>query len=777
MDSELVGGLWARGSSRRGLALTLLGILAVLSLTIAPPARAHEPYMAKAWGNNEAGQLGNGTTTGPEQCGAERAACSTTSVAVTGLSGVSAVAGGPTVFNQFSLALLEDGTVSAWGANSEGQLGNGTRQGSDVPVAVKELSGVTAISAGEAHGLALLSDGTVKAWGKNASGQLGNGTATSSNLPVAICAVGEEAPCVKDLNEVAAISAGGQHGLALLKNGTVMAWGENLQGQLGNGTTTGRTVPAAVCAPGEKAPCAQDLSRVVAISAGYRHSLALLSDGTVVAWGNNGSGRLGNGTTTNSDIPVAVTGLTEVAAISAGGASSLAVLKNGAVRAWGANAEGQLGDGTSSGPESCGPVPPQPCSKTPVAVSGLSEVSTVSAGGSHSLALLKGGTVTAWGANDFGQLGDGTSSGPEPCGPGFCSTTPVVVSKLFDVKGMGAGGSHSLAFGPPPPTVTSISPKEGPRSGGTKVTITGTELEEGEVKFGTAKATGVTVSSNGAILEALSPPGSGTVDVTVTTPAGTSPTSTADKFSYPQAPPEAHLPEIGRCVKATKGKGEWMGFYCNTEAEGKGNYNWFSGPVASKFTSTLKGTAIKSSGKNAVTITCASGASEGEYTGAKSLKVTKLVLSGCKQSPAKSALEADCQNVGVSNGVIEGKELGGSLVFLQEGSKPKVGWVLTPAVGSAIARFECGGANELTGKGSGTGTVRELNGSLANRIVKLNSMQIENTAIYEPAFESLTMRVGTEGEFTTLTGTEAVKNLERLEVRDKICNTSKVCMT
>jgi alpha-tubulin suppressor-like RCC1 family protein len=522
MDSNFAARLWTTGAGRRGLALTIAAILAALGMAIASSAQAHEPYVAKAWGSNTSGQLGDGTTTGPEKCGPGMTACSTIPVEVSGLSGVTAVAANQSIFGRFSLALLESGTVRAWGFGGAGQMGNGTTESSDVPVAVSGLSEATAIAAGEAHGLALLSTGTVMAWGSNPRGQLGNGTTKNTDVPVAVCAPAPE-PCPgSQLGGVVAIAAGEKHSLALLSDGEVMAWGANLSGQLGDGTTADSHVPVKVAG----------LTGVAAIAAGAQHSLAMLSDGSVKAWGKNGSGRLGNGSETNSAVPVAVSGLSGASAISAGEEHSLALLSDGTVRAWGDNRKGQLGDATSTGPEVCGI---SACSKTPVAVSfeGGTVVTAISAGGQHSEALLANGIVATWGANGSGQLGLGTSTGPEPCGPGACSTKPVLVNKLAGAKGIAAGGEHSLAFGPLPPTVTAISPNEARKKGSTTVTITGAELEEPTaVKFGSNNATQVTVSENGTKITAVAPPGKGTVDVTVTTRAGTSATSPADQFYY-----------------------------------------------------------------------------------------------------------------------------------------------------------------------------------------------------------------------------------------------------
>jgi alpha-tubulin suppressor-like RCC1 family protein len=790
------------GSNRRLSATLIAATIAALAMAIASPAQAHTPYVAKAWGLNTSGQLGDGTTTGPEKCGPPKMqqACSTTPVSVSGLSGVVAVAGGPAApFSNFGLALREGGTVMAWGPG--GKLGDGSKA-SDVPVAVCAvgtvgecpsgpfLEGVAAISAGEEHALALLSNGTVMAWGSNGFGQLGNGTNEGRNVPEAVCAVGATSPCSEasqQLKEVIAIAAGGEHSLALLSNHTVVAWGQDFFGALGNGTSESSNVPVEV----------SGLKEAVAIAAGFRHSLAMLSNGTVKAWGQDTFGALGNGTETNSHVPVAVSGLTGVTGISAGMHHSLALLSGGTVKAWGSNENGQLGDGTSVGPEACGLS--GACSKTPVAVcagsppgpcppnSFLGGVSAISAGGRHSLALLSAGTVKAWGENGSGQLGDGTSEGPEPCGPAVCSTTPVEVNKLVDVKGIAGGGLFSLAFGPPPPGVTAVSPKEGPRVGGTSVTITGTAFEEVlAVKFGSANATSFKVNSEGSIM-ATSPPGSGTVDVTVTTPAGTSAPSSADEYSY------VHVagvePDFGRCVEAAvvkEGKklhygGAFKDPGCTKPNKAKrGQYEWLP-EAGGTFTSVLNKPALETTGKSKVLISCASGKAKGQYTGPSTFKVTKLVFSGCAESPSKG-LASECQNKGSTNGEIKANELAGELGFIKhpknkKGTKgAKVGLDLRPASASNLASFECGGANEVTGEGSGTGTARELEGSVIGRVANINAMTSTNTVTYEASggqqspefFEGGvkdTLRMNSEP--TVFTASEEVKNSEELEINTK----------
>jgi alpha-tubulin suppressor-like RCC1 family protein len=406
-----------------------LVVVFVMSMVGAASAAASGTLMA--WGENRYGQLGDSP-----------AIESDVPVAVSALSGVTAVSAG----TAHSLALLSNGTVMAWGNNSRGQLGDGTTTESGVPVAVSGLSGVTAVSAGNDYSLALLKNGTVMAWGQNEEGVLGDGTTTKSDVPVA----------VSGLSEVTAISAS-TFSLALLKNGTVMAWGPSGDGELGGGTRTGpescggfacSMTPVAVCAAGETAPCTHDLSEVTAVSGDGDHSLALLKNGTVMAWGFNQYGQLGDGPNSGpepcgggigcSDVPVAVSGLSGATAVSAGFLHSLALLSNGTVMAWGYNGTGELGDGTISRE-----------STVPVAVSGLSGATAVSAGYFHSVALLSNSTLMAWGENQYGQLGNGTNTGPETCQEGKpCSDVPVAVSGLSGVTAVSGGAYDSFALLP-----------------------------------------------------------------------------------------------------------------------------------------------------------------------------------------------------------------------------------------------------------------------------------------------------------------------------------------
>ena len=376
-----------------------------------PPAPPILGATIAGWGANYHGELGGGYK-GP---------VSTLPVPVRGLRGVRAVAG--TYFTSY--ALLGDGTVRSWGGNAFGQLGAGERSKPSVePLLVSGLTGVSAIAAGGDHAMALLNNGTVATWGGNSYGQMGNGTTlkgaegTGSAVPV----------IVPHLSGVVAIAAGGGDDVALLGNGTLVAWGENKQGQLGDGTTTEKDVPTPV----------RGMSSVKGVAIGGigslgGHMLALLDDGTVRAIGGGEHGQLGDGSDASSSSPVVVKGLTGVTAVSASVSHSMALLEDGTVVSWGSNSQGELGV-AAGGPETCDK-PPVPCSRVPVRV-GVTGASAISAGFRFSLAVTAG-RVFSWGWNEYGELGNGTTTD---------SSTPGPVSGLSDVIAVAASERHSLAL-------------------------------------------------------------------------------------------------------------------------------------------------------------------------------------------------------------------------------------------------------------------------------------------------------------------------------------------
>ncbi len=250
-------------------------------------------------------------------------------------------------------------------------------------------AGVNAIAMGATHSLFLDGNGAVWSAGANDHGELGSGNTEPCAVPA----------LVSGLSGVVAVGAGWEFSLAAQGGGTVWAWGKNDYGQFGNGSTDDSTTPVQV----------SGLSNVIALGGGRDFAVALKSDGTVWAWGRNDRGQLGNGTTTNSTTPDQVSGLSNITAISVAqygnvvdrgarafiGKYALALKEDGTVWAWGSNFSGHLGDCTMV------------ARSTPVQVEGLSNITAISAGADHNVAIDGNGRLYSWGANNFGKLGDG----------------------------------------------------------------------------------------------------------------------------------------------------------------------------------------------------------------------------------------------------------------------------------------------------------------------------------------------------------------------------------
>lgn len=314
-------------------------------------------------------------------------------------------------------AVTTPGTLRGWGFNGDGEIGNGTTNSSDVPVKVKLPSGtkITQIRQGCDFTIALTSTGSVLTWGANTNGQLGDGTTGgNSTVPVKVS--------LPSGTKITQVRAGCQHAIALTSTGRVLAWGYNFFGQLGDGLNTDSDVPVFADMP-------QGV-KVKTITAGQFHNLALASNGTAVfAWGDNRLGQLGNGTQTNSNTPVLVTlaGVT-LTGLTATFGDSLAVTSQGQVLVWGDNGFGELGDNLALGDAT-----------TPVFAQIPPGVKVVGAvGGSfHFLARTDTGDVLAWGDNTFGQLGDGTFTQ---------RNVPTFADLPSGVTTLGAGNRHSLAL-------------------------------------------------------------------------------------------------------------------------------------------------------------------------------------------------------------------------------------------------------------------------------------------------------------------------------------------
>ena len=338
----------------------------------------------QCWGTNGAGELG--IDPGAVACGAAP-------VLVSGVGIANAVSAG----DCSNCALLSTGTIKCWGNNYDGALGNGTTTAIiPTPVSVSGVTSAVAVTAGDSHGCSLLNSGRIQCWGANRYGELGNNTSTMSSTPVDVLGI---------TNAVAITAGGGVNGAhtcAVLNGGSVLCWGYNGDGELGNGTNADSWTPVEV----------SGITNAVAVAAGDSHTCIVLS-GAVQCWGRNDNGQLGNGTTTSSAVPVSVSGITDAIYIAGGDAHTCAVLSSGAIQCWGLNDNGQLGNGTATYYDS-----PQGIS-TPVLVSGISNAIAVAAGSDHTCAVLSSGSVQCWGNNNYGKLGNGTLAG---------SNVPVTVS-------------------------------------------------------------------------------------------------------------------------------------------------------------------------------------------------------------------------------------------------------------------------------------------------------------------------------------------------------------
>ncbi|MGI4864268.1 MAG: T9SS type A sorting domain-containing protein [Janthinobacterium lividum] len=342
-----------------------------------------------AWGDNYVGQLGLGTTTSPT--GPTRVGTATW---------VSAEAG-----PSYSLAVRQDGTLWAWGTNNQGQLGTGTTANQLAPSQVGTATTWQSVAPGNGFALARRQDGTLWSWGYNRWGQLGRGTtiAQTQTIPAQ----------VGTATTWTGLSAGAAHAAALRQDGTLWTWGGNFLGQLGTGTGGPQLLPGQL-------PSTPPWS---SLGVGTDHLLGIRTDGSLRAWGANYSSQLGDGTTTDQDLPITV-GTSAWQSVASGSSVTLGIRPDGSLWAWGDNYYGQLGTGAAL----------TYTTSTPVRVGTATTWRSVVVSVGQVLALQTDGSLWAWGDNNFGQLGTGSSP---------AVTVPVRVGTATWLS-IGAGWMHSV---------------------------------------------------------------------------------------------------------------------------------------------------------------------------------------------------------------------------------------------------------------------------------------------------------------------------------------------
>jgi alpha-tubulin suppressor-like RCC1 family protein len=265
------------------------------------------------------------------------------------------------------------------------------------------------VSAGGGHACAVLTDGTIWCWGLNSSGELGDGTKINRNKPTQVAGISNALEVAAGVGfTCAALGASG--------SATVECWGYNGNGQLGDGTTSDHALPAPV----------SGIGTAVHVASGGNHACAILADHSIQCWGQNFYGELGNGSTTDSSTPVAVTSISTAVSLGLGHFHSCAALSDGTGRCWGNGAYGKLGNGVAITKQS-----------TPVTVAGLTTVVAISVGDDHSCAGLSGGSISCWGHNIRGQLGNGSTTD---------SLSPVTVTGVAK-SNVASGNIHVCAFG------------------------------------------------------------------------------------------------------------------------------------------------------------------------------------------------------------------------------------------------------------------------------------------------------------------------------------------
>ena len=595
----------------------------------------------EAWGRNNRGQLGRGSHSGSETCG--QLACSTVPAPVPGLNHVRAISAG----ESHVLALMEDGTVEAWGSNGFGQVGDATTEGRDSPVPVSGLSEVVAVSAGAWFSVALLADGEVRTWGLGDVGQLGDGATSNSSVPLT----------VTGLSEVTAIAAGESHALALLGNGEVRSWGANGRGQLGDGTAVNRDLPVAV----------GGLTGATAVAAGAEHSLAIVAGG-VESWGNAVEGQLGNGFRQAGSYPPhwveapvhVLCGLQGIEGIAAGRAQSYA---------WGADQE--------TCPAVGGLAPGQGLE------SGGTEVTITGSGFGSASAVTFGSTP----ASSFAVESAGRIRAIAPAGAE--STVDVTVTNS---EGTSVTTPLDRYFFTGIPTVTGVS--ESFSTAGTEVLISGTNLNTvTSVHFGAVASPSVSLA--GGHIRVTVPPGEGLVDVTVTNPIATSAVGAADEFMY------RTVYEFGRCIKVGEERSTPFLAGCPNDLGGSGPNEWFPAAFGSRPLErsgvTLGHGSLTFETNTKLRISCSGVEGAGHITAYNLIGIEEPTLTGCA-SPRLGT----CASSGAATGEVRADPVAARLGRVAGISVPMV--QLEPASGETLAQMSCG-THAVTVTGSFIGRI------------------------------------------------------------------------
>ena len=460
-----------------------------------------------AWGFNYAGDLGNGSTADSSvPVKVDASALPATALPF------KAVAAG----HYFAYALGSDGNIYAWGQNSRGALGDGTNTTRYVPVQVDTSTlpagalQFTAVAAGTASGYGLGSDGNIYAWGANFNGQLGNGLTADSYLPVQV----DTSALPTGALPFTAVAAGQSVAYGLGSDGMIYAWGQSNYGQLGNVSLTYSPVPVPVSVPAS-APAG---FRFTAVAVGTYTSYGLGSDGKIYAWGYGDHGQFGNGSITNSPVPVPVNTPAGVpagftfTAVASNGPSGYGLGSDGNIYAWGTGNYGQLGNNATSQ------------SNVPVKVdtSALPDealpFTKVGAAGSSGYGLGSDGNIYAWGYNGNGDLGNNSTTNSLVPVQVFMADWGISLTVPFVVSGTYTFPARTYGYATPPSETVTVTNAGNQDTGLLAVSLSGANPDKFQLSTAILPSLTTTAGSNSTAFTLL-PVGSldaGTYTVTVT---------------------------------------------------------------------------------------------------------------------------------------------------------------------------------------------------------------------------------------------------------------------